>query len=332
MTVGSPYASALPPVEPAGPMGVLVNDLHSQLNPTRVARIVQPATVEALRAAIAEARGEGRSVSIAGGRHAMGGQQFGEANVLIDTRQLNRILAFDADNGVISAQGGVQWPELIQFLNDANAGARRQWGIFQKQTGADRLSLAGALACNAHGRGLTLKPIIDQVRAFDLVDANGTVRTCSERRTASCSSWSSAATACSGGQPRRTQLRPRVKVRRVVELEATRNIPERFDERIQAAFLYGDFQYATDSGRDSFLRRGVLVLPARPDDDTADGESHALQSEDWARLTFYAHSTKAGRSRSIPNVMWRRRARCTGPTRSCLPRTSTTTTATSMPR
>ena len=39
----------------------------------------------------------------------------------------------------------------------------QRWGIVQKQTGADRLSLGGALACNAHGRGLALKPIVDQV-------------------------------------------------------------------------------------------------------------------------------------------------------------------------
>src|SRR5262245_27342719 len=180
MHVGSPYASAIAAEEvPASPDGFIVNDLHSQLNPTTVARIVKPSSVEELRAAIALARHERRSVSIAGGRHAMGGQQFGEANVLIDTRQLNRVLSFDEQQGVIVVEGGLQWPALIAHLNRLNENRTRQWGIYQKQTGADRLSLAGALACNAHGRGLNLKPIIDQVRAFDLVDATGRLRTCS---------------------------------------------------------------------------------------------------------------------------------------------------------
>ncbi|HEX9606858.1 MAG TPA: hypothetical protein VF962_06475, partial [Gemmatimonadaceae bacterium] len=33
--------------------GVLVNDLHSQLNPTRVDRVVEPDSLDAARAAIA---------------------------------------------------------------------------------------------------------------------------------------------------------------------------------------------------------------------------------------------------------------------------------------
>jgi len=51
MKVGSPYASAIPDVAPQpGPDGVLVNDLHSQLNPTRVARIAKPSTGQDLPA------------------------------------------------------------------------------------------------------------------------------------------------------------------------------------------------------------------------------------------------------------------------------------------
>ena len=43
----------------------------------------------------------------------MGGQQFGEDTVLIDTRAMDRVLAFDADAGRITVEGGIQWPELI---------------------------------------------------------------------------------------------------------------------------------------------------------------------------------------------------------------------------
>jgi FAD/FMN-containing dehydrogenase len=84
LPVKSPYASAIPDRE----AGTLVNDVHSQLNATRVAGIVKPRDVTELRTAIAAAAASGQSVSIAGGRHAMGGQQFGEANLLVDTRAL----------------------------------------------------------------------------------------------------------------------------------------------------------------------------------------------------------------------------------------------------
>ena len=40
------------------------------------------------------------------------------------------------------------------------------WGIIQKQTGADRLTLGGALSSNVHGRVLGRGPIVDDVVAY----------------------------------------------------------------------------------------------------------------------------------------------------------------------
>ena|SRR5436309_3754682 len=54
---------------------VEVNDVQSQLNATRVSRIVKPGSIDDIQAALASARKEGRALSIAGGRHSMGGQQ-----------------------------------------------------------------------------------------------------------------------------------------------------------------------------------------------------------------------------------------------------------------
>jgi FAD/FMN-containing dehydrogenase len=81
-----------------------------------------------LQRAIVEAKAAGRSISIAGGRHAMGGQQFGEDGVLVDTRALNRVLAFDDERGVIMVEGGIQWPELVRYLDTEQEGRGRQWG------------------------------------------------------------------------------------------------------------------------------------------------------------------------------------------------------------
>lgn len=302
MHVGSPYASSISESAPAsGPEGVLVNDLHSQLNPTRVARIVKPASVTELAGEIARARAEKRSVSIAGGRHAMGGQQFGDGNVLIDTRGLSRVLNFDREHGVITVEGGIQWPALIQYINDVQSHNYQSqtptmgvWGIFQKQTGADRLSLAGALACNAHGRGLNQKPIISQVRAFDLVDGTGTLRTCSRTEHAELFRLAIGGYGLFGVITRiELQLRPRVKVRRVVELGEMHNIIERFEGRIRDGYLYGDFQYTTDANRDSFLRRGVFsTYQPVPIDTPLTLNPTRFNPEDWARLTFYAHKYK----------------------------------------
>lgn len=52
----------------AGPEGVEVNDVQSQLNATRVNRILAPKSIDEIRAALSGARREGRAVSVAGGR------------------------------------------------------------------------------------------------------------------------------------------------------------------------------------------------------------------------------------------------------------------------
>jgi FAD/FMN-containing dehydrogenase len=290
LPVRSPYASGIPDRQ----LGTTVNDVHSQLNRTQVDAIVRPERIEQLQAAVGQARAQGKVISVAGGRHAMGGQQFAEGALLVDTRSLNRVLAFDEERGIITVEGGIQWPELINYLNRAQQGRDRQWGIYQKQTGADRLSLAGALSCNAHGRGLTLKPIVQQVEAFDLVDANGEVRTCSRHAHPDLFRLAIGGYGLFGIITRvELKLRPRVKVRRVVELGETDNIIDRFEERIHDGYLYGDYQFATDATRDSFLRRGVFSCYQPVSLDTPLTEHPTrFQPEDWARLTFYSHTQK----------------------------------------
>ena len=290
LPVRSPYASAIPDRE----ADTLVNDVHSQLNATRVDAIFKPRSVADVQAAIVAARSAGKPIAVAGGRHAMGGQQFGEGNLLVDMRDMNRVLAFDADRGSIEVEGGIEWPQLLDFLNRIQEGRDRQWGIYQKQTGADRLSIAGALSCNAHGRGLSLKPIVQQVEAFDLIDHTGDLRTCSRAENTELFRLAIGGYGLFGIITRvQLKLRPRVKVRRIVTLAATSTIMEWFEDRIRDGYLYGDYQFATDAGRDSFLRRGVFsCYQPVPSDTPLTLNPTRFNPEDWARLTFYSHTYK----------------------------------------
>jgi len=89
------------------------------------------------------------------------------------------------------------------------------------------------------------------------------------------------------------RLRPRVKVRRVVALGKTTDIIERFEERIRDGFLYGDYQFATDSCRDSFLMSGIFsCYQPVPLDTPLTEHPTRFNPEDWARLTFYSHTQK----------------------------------------
>jgi FAD/FMN-containing dehydrogenase len=271
----------------------LVNDIHSQLNRTRVSAVYAPNTVEDLRAILQTAKGQQVPVSISGRRHSMGGQQFLSDHMLIDMTSMNRVLHFDKERGIVTVEAGITWPELLEYLKKNQEGDGR-WGIVQKQTGADKLSLGGALASNVHGRGLKFKPIIDQVESFTLLNHTGELLNCSRQENAELFRL-----AIGGyglfGIVTSVQLRlwERRKVQRIVEIRDTKEIPQLFEQRIEDGYLYGDFQFATDSRRDSFLGRGVFSCYRPVDAKTPITENPTrFHPEDWARLTYYTHKYK----------------------------------------
>src|SRR5262249_39401089 len=210
----------------AEPTAPLVNDVHSQLNPTQVLKILEPRSVEDVRQIILSARKNRQSISIAGGRHAMGGQQFGTNTLLVDMRKMNRVLDLDRERGIFTVEAGIEWPELIQGYLRLQGESTNAWGIAQKQTGADRLTMAGTIAANAHGRGLSMKPFISDVDSFVLVDANGTAHTCSRTENPELFRLAHGGYGVFGIITSvRLRLVPRVKLERIVEVRNVRGLP-----------------------------------------------------------------------------------------------------------
>jgi FAD/FMN-containing dehydrogenase len=270
----------------------VVNDIHSQLNETRVAAVVAVDSEAALRRAIRAARREGKAVSAAGGRHAMGGQQFATDAVLIDTRPMQRRLRLDSARGVVEADAGIQWPELVERLVAMQQGRLRQWGIVQKQTGADRLSLGGALAANVHGRGLKLRPIIGEIESFTLMDAEGVLRTCSRNQNRELFRLAIGGYGLFGIVTRvRLRLMPRTKLERVVEVVDTDEVMKAFERRIAEGFLYGDCQFSTDTASDGFLKSGLFsCYKPLPADAPMPAETKELGEAHWRELYYLSHA------------------------------------------
>ncbi|MCZ6895418.1 MAG: FAD-dependent oxidoreductase, partial [Gammaproteobacteria bacterium] len=249
------------------PTDVLVNDVHSKLNATRVQAIRRPVSIDALPDLVRASKKEGRAISIAAARHAMGGQQFGARTILLDLRGLNRVLHFDRKKGEIEVEAGIEWPQLIKYLILAQSGQWPQCGIIQKQTGADRLSIGGALAANVHGRGLLRKPFIDDVISFTLIDADGNVHTCSRRENSELFSLAIGGYGLFGVIARVTlRLTRRLKLRREVKVIHINELMSAFNDRIDDGFLYGDFQFSTAAGHDEFLRQGIFSCYKPVDD------------------------------------------------------------------
>lgn len=270
------------------PFMPLVNDVHSRLNETRVDRIVPVDSVAAVVREVRAAGGEGRAVAIAGSRHAMGGQQFGTGLALLDVRPMRRVLGFDGEAGTITVEAGIEWPEVI-------AGCGSRWGIAQKQTGADRLSVGGSISVNGHGRGLTMPPLIADVESFTLVDADGEVRTCSRGVEPELFRLALGGYGLFGVITSVTlRLAPRRKLERVVEVIRAGELMPALDERIRDGFLYGDFQFSIDDRSDTFLDQGVFscyrpVDPATP----IPAGQRELSDDDWQHLLWLAHADKA---------------------------------------
>jgi FAD/FMN-containing dehydrogenase len=276
----------------AAPEPILVNDIHSQLNSTRVLQILQPRSLEDVQGMIRKARKDRKVISVAGGRHAMGGQQFGTDTLLVDTRKMSRVLNLDGERGILEVEAGIEWPELMDGYLTLQKGDRQPWGIAQKQTGADRLTMAGTIAANAHGRGLKMKPFISDVESFVLVDATGAPHTCSRTENPELFGLVHGGYGLFGIVTSvRLRLAPRRKVERVVELRTVDGLIAAFEERIVDGFQYGDFQFSIERDSDDFLHKGVfscyrpvLMGTAIPP------VEKQLTDENWRQLLFLAHT------------------------------------------
>jgi FAD/FMN-containing dehydrogenase len=104
----------------------------------------------------------------------------------IDLTALKKVISIDHDTGLLPVEGGIQWPALIdgylQLQRAAFPLQEPRWGIAQKQTGGDNMSIGGALAANAHGRGLTMAPMVADVESFSFVSPDGDLVDCSRDR------------------------------------------------------------------------------------------------------------------------------------------------------
>jgi FAD/FMN-containing dehydrogenase len=269
-------------------MSVVVDDVHSRLNATTVDQVLPIRSIDEIRAALANARAAGKPVSIAGGRHAMGGQQFCAGGILLDTRPLDRVLAFDLEHGTIEVEAGIQWPALTAAL----AGSPLTFA--QKQTGANDFCLGGAVSSNVHGRGLAMRPFVGDVESLVLVGADGEPHRCSRNENPELFRLAAGGYGLFGVVYSVTlRLVPRRTLERVVELHTADELDAAFADRIDDGFLYGDFQFATDATSPDFLRHGVFSCYRPVEDRPLPDDQRVLSPDDWRSLLQLAHTDKS---------------------------------------
>jgi FAD/FMN-containing dehydrogenase len=271
-----------------------VNDRHSALNATQVARRFTPRSAQEVAEIVGLARQAGEPLAIAGGRHAMGGQQFLHGGWLLDLRELRRLRHVDDEQGRLSADAGIMWPDLLRGYIARRDGRRPRWGIRQKQTGADRLTLGGAVAANVHGRVLTGAPFVQDIESLEVVDADARLLRCSRTEHPELFRHIVGGYGLFGVVTGvELRLVPRVCVERVVQLATIDELAGRFAASIGAGHLYGDFQFSTAAETPGFLNEGVLST-YRPLEGAAPPATpqRRLSQRDWNRLLELAHTDK----------------------------------------
>jgi FAD/FMN-containing dehydrogenase len=272
---------------------IWVNDVHSQLNRTRVRELLRPRTRDELAEIVRSASRKGLPISVSGCRHSMGGQQFATDSICIDTRELDGLISFDRERGLLEAEAGIQWPKLIRAYLDTQADEAKQWGIAQKQTGADTFTLGGSLSSNVHGRGLRMKPLISNIESFTLINADGKSMRCSREENSELFRLAIGGYGLFGLIDTVTlRLVPRQKLRRVVEIIRANDLPRRFEERSAQNFLYGDFQFSVDEKSPDFLQRGVFSCYEPISKEEPIIAKKELRDDDWLDLLRLAYTDR----------------------------------------
>lgn len=163
-----PFAAAIAQTQvPAVQKNDSVNDV-SRLNPISVRQVYQVRTEDDVRAVLARAAREHLKVSIAGKRHSQGGQTAHPDGLVLDMTGFNQILGLDKQTKIVTVQSGATWEQVQDYANPFGLAV-------EVQQASNIFTVGGSLSVNAHGRDPRFGPIIQTVRSFHLMTADGSV-------------------------------------------------------------------------------------------------------------------------------------------------------------
>ncbi len=139
----------------------------------RPVRDVAPASVDELRAVVRQAAEDGLAVKPVGSGHSFSDTAATEG-VLIRPDRLTGIRTIDRNAGIVTVEAGTR-------LSDLNAALARR-GLSLTNMGDIMVqTVAGATSTGTHGTGRDSAAIAAQIRGLELVTADGSLLTCSEK-------------------------------------------------------------------------------------------------------------------------------------------------------
>lgn len=148
----------------AAPERRVVRD-YSGLTAVPVAALERPTTTDDVRDAVGSWQGP---ISIGGGRFSMGGQVAATDSLHLDMRGMNRVLALDPERRVVRVQAGIPWRDVQDAIDPHGLSV----SIMQSYS---NFTVGGSVSVNCHGRYVGRGPLVNSVRAVQLVRADGSV-------------------------------------------------------------------------------------------------------------------------------------------------------------
>ena len=148
----------------SAPKRRVVNDF-SGLNAVHVAMERRPIATDEVSDAIGRWPG---AISIGGGRYSMGGQVAAPDSLHLDMRRMNRVLTLDPARRVVRVQAGISWRDLQEAIDPHDLSVR----IMQSYS---NFTVGGSVSVNCHGRYVGKGPMVNSVRAVQMVRADGQV-------------------------------------------------------------------------------------------------------------------------------------------------------------
>jgi FAD/FMN-containing dehydrogenase len=141
-------------------------------------RVLRPRDVDEIRAAHDLARRESTTLGLRGAGCSYGDASVNASGHVLELTRMNRFLDWNADTGVAIVEPGVTVEQLWKRILPDGWWPRVVSGTMFP-------TIAGAVAMNIHGKNnFAVGTIGDAVREFDIVLANGEVRTCDRERNA----------------------------------------------------------------------------------------------------------------------------------------------------
>ncbi|WP_202080615.1 FAD-binding protein [Caldalkalibacillus salinus] len=146
---------------------LLVHDV-SRLFPVEVMEIIEEEEEEGIIQAVYQAQEHDLKISIAGTKHSQGGHAFYEDSLHLDMTSFNKILSLDEEEKTIRVQSGATWSDIQDYIHPYGLSV----AVMQS---SNIFTVGGSLSSNVHGRDVRFGPLIETVKSFRLLQADGSI-------------------------------------------------------------------------------------------------------------------------------------------------------------